>query len=110
MQKSGSSRVKPVIETSFGIFATHSETAIKVLNQIYKDASDDRLSKVAGPCLQHISAFISANQEKVVKDSKITLLAVYVLQSLQWAVDCDPEMIKNCLAPIDFESLVNAIV
>ena len=67
-----SRRIKFAIELVFDMFATHSQTAIRVLNQIYKDASDDRLCKIAVPVLQNVDSFLKNNAELVASDSKLT--------------------------------------
>lgn len=50
---------KSVIEFAVGLFEIHPKTAIRVLNQIYKGGSDDRLSKISTPVLQAIDKYTS---------------------------------------------------
>ena len=60
--------------------------------------------------LEILSAFIAANPQEVLRQNKITLLVVYVFESLKWAADSDPEMIKNTLSQIDFEAFMNNMI
>jgi len=69
--------IKPVIETCFQLFSTHPETAIRVLNSVYKEASDDRLCKISAPVLQNLTQLAAQDPNRVRQDSKFTLLAVY---------------------------------
>lgn len=58
-------QVKYVIEFAVGLFETHPQTAIRVLNQIYKGGSDDRLCKISTPVLQAIATFTGKNPQAV---------------------------------------------
>ena len=81
-----------------------------MLNQIYKDGSDDRLCKIAVPTLQNIDSFLKSSSEQAASDNKLTQLVVYVFQSLQWAVDCDPDMVRASLSSIDFTAFVESLM
>ena len=48
-----------MIESALDLFAnSKAETALRVLNQIYKDATDDRLCKIAIPVFQACNEFV----------------------------------------------------
>ena len=43
-----------------------------MLNQIYKDASDDRLSKIAQSVLLKVALFLKSNPKHFAADSRLT--------------------------------------
>ena len=70
--------MKTVIESALELFGSNkAETALRVLNQIYKDATDDRLCKLAASVFRSCEAFTKQNPDWVAQDARLTQLVVH---------------------------------
>jgi len=90
--------------------ASYNPTVVRLVNQIYKDAQDDRMSNLVNRLLTSAQRYIFDEHCMASNDIKLVQLIVMLFQSMQWAVGVDKAVIKTGVEGIDMANLVNAIV
>ena len=83
---------------------------VRLLNQIFKEADDDRLSTLVNRLLTASQRYILDEQSTAASDPKLIELVVQLFQSMQWALRCDSAHIAEGTQGIDMANLIDTLV